>query len=83
MLSFKERVLSVVKKISRGNVLSYKSVARMAGSPKAYRAVGSILSKNFNQDIPCHRVVKSDGSLGGYNRGIKIKKALLKQEGAL
>ena len=79
--SFKERVLKVVRHIPRGKVLTYKEVAQRAGSSKAYRAVGHIISKNFNPTIPCHRVIKSDGSLGGYNRGIQKKKALLNQEG--
>lgn len=81
--SFKEKVLEVVKKIPKGKVLSYKEVARRAGSPKAWRAVGNVLNKNKNPEIPCHRVIRSDGSIGGYNRGIKRKKELLKHEGAI
>lgn len=83
MKSFQEKVYQVVKNIPRGNVLTYKEVARAAGSLKAFRAVGSALNKNTNPAIPCHRVIKSDGSLGGYNRGAKRKKALLKKEGAI
>jgi len=45
-----------------------KKVSR-AGSPRVYREVGNILNKNFNPTIPCHRVIRSDGKLGGYNRG--------------
>lgn len=78
--SFTERVFFVVKHIPRGEVLTYKEVAKRAGSLCAYRAVGTILSKNFNPTIPCHRVIKSDGSLGGYNRGIEKKKEMLFQE---
>lgn len=82
--SFKERVLGVVKKIPEGKTLTYKEVALRAGSPRAYRAVGSIMSKNFDPKVPCHRVVKSDGSLGNYNRGGTTKKLeLLKSEKAL
>ena len=82
-LSFKEKVYKIVKQIPRGSVLSYKEVARKAGSPKAYRAVGNILNKNYDKKIPCHRVVRLDGSPGGYNRGTKKKINLLKKEGAL
>lgn len=80
MKSFKEKVLSVVTKIPEGKVMSYKEVAKGAGKPNAYRAVGNILNKNYNPQIPCHRVIRSDGKLGGYNRGIKNKITLLRQE---
>lgn len=83
MRSFKERVYGVVKKIPKGKTLTYKEVAQRAGSPKAYRAVGIVLSKNYNPMIPCHRVLRSDGGLGGYNRGLKKKFLILKKEGAL
>jgi len=81
--TFKERVLKIVKNIKKGQVLTYKEVARLAGSEKAYRAVGNILNKNQNKKIPCHRVIRSDGKIGGYNKGAKIKKELLLKEGAL
>jgi len=81
--TFKEKVLKIVKNIKKGQVLTYKEVARLAGSEKAYRAVGNILNKNKNKKIPCHRVIRSDGKIGGYNKGIKIKKELLLKEGAL
>ena len=81
---FKEQVLNVVKSIPRGRTMTYKEVAQRAGSPGACRAVGSIMAKNFDPKVPCHRVIKSDGSLGNYNRGgIKKKMALLRKEGAL
>jgi O-6-methylguanine DNA methyltransferase len=79
--SFKNKVYDVVGKISRGRVLTYKEVAKKAGSPRASRAVGNILNKNRNTKIPCHRVIKSDGKIGGYNRGAKRKIYLLKKEG--
>lgn len=79
--SFKDRVLAVVEKIPKGNTMTYKQVAKLAGSPKAYRAVGNILNKNYNPKIPCHRIIRSDGSIGGYNRGIKEKRKKLKIEG--
>lgn len=77
-------VLKIVKDIPKGKTKTYKEVATLAGSPRAYRAVGSIMSKNFKKDVPCHRVIKSDGSLGKYNRGgISKKRALLRKEGFL
>ena len=81
MRTFKEKVLAVVKGIPKGSVLTYGEVARRAGSPRASRGVGAVLKTNFNPDIPCHRVVCSDGGLGGYNRGIRNKKSILKREG--
>lgn len=80
MKLFADRVKDIVRKIPRGKILTYKEVARRAGSPKAYRAVGNILNKNYNSKIPCHRVIRSDGTLGGYNRGIDKKRAILKKE---
>ncbi len=55
----------------------------MAGNPKASRAVGNILNKNYDKTIPCHRVIRSDGKTGGYNRGSKNKIKILKKEGAI
>jgi O-6-methylguanine DNA methyltransferase len=78
---FQRKVFEVVKKIPRGRVLTYKEVAKLAGSPRAWRAVGNILNKNFDPKIPCHRVIRSNGRVGGYNQGIKKKIALLKKEG--
>jgi O-6-methylguanine DNA methyltransferase len=81
--TFTDKVNDVVRKIPRGKVLSYEQVAKKAGSPRAYRGVGNILNKNHNPLIPCHRVIRKDGRLGGYNRGILKKKEMLKQEGYL
>jgi methylated-DNA-[protein]-cysteine S-methyltransferase len=78
---FKLKVLEIVKKIPKGNTLSYKQVASMAGNEKAWRVVGNILNKNYNPEIPCHRVIKSDGKLGGYNRGALNKEKILNSEG--
>ncbi len=80
---FKEKVLEIVAQIPKGKVLTYKEVASHAGNSRASRAVGNIMAKNFNSKIPCHRVIRTDGCLGGYNRGIENKRKLLKQEGAL
>lgn len=82
--TFTEKVRGVLRKIPTGKTMSYAEVAQKAGSPKAYRVVASVVSKNYDKDIPCHRVIKSDGTLGEYNRGgTKAKAALLKKEGAL
>lgn len=78
---FRERVFEIVKKIPQGKVLTYKQVAKKAKSPKAWRAVGNILKTNQNPEIPCHRVIRSNGKIGGYNRGKKEKINLLKKEG--
>ncbi len=80
MKTFTEKVHEVVKKIPRGKTLSYKEVAIRAGRPKAYRSVGNILNKNSDPRIPCHRVIRSDGSFGGYNRGALQKRKLLEKE---
>lgn len=82
MISFTEKVLEIVKQIPKGEVLTYAKVAELSGNKKASRAVGNILAKNTDKNIPCHRVVKSDGSIGMYNglRG-KSKLDILKSEG--
>lgn len=72
--TFTERVQATVKAIPAGQTLSYKEVAIKAGNPGAARAVARIMAANYNPDIPCHRVIKSDGTLGGYNRGGILKK---------
>lgn len=81
-MTFKEGVLKIVSKIPRGKTMSYKEVAKRAGRPGAYRAVGNILNKNFDPKVPCHRVIRSDGQPGGYNRGSKTKIRLLKKDKA-
>lgn len=78
---FATRVLEVVRRIPKGQVMTYQEVARAAGAPSAYRAVGNILKQNHNPHIPCHRIVRSDGKPGGYNRGKKEKIRLLQAEG--
>lgn len=78
--AFAKKVKVVVKKIPAGHTLSYKEVAKRADKPKAYRAVGNILNKNYDSKIPCHRVIKSNGEAGGYNRGKKMKIIKLRHE---
>ncbi len=77
---FRDAVFTVVKKIPKGQTLTYKQVAIAAGFPLAFRAVGNLLNTNYNLEIPCHRVVRSDGKAGGYNRGSEAKIRLLKEE---
>lgn len=81
--TFRDSVHDVVRAIPKGSILTYKEVAVKAGRPKAYRAVGNILNKNFDPSIPCHRVVRSDGTPGGYNRGAEQKIIRLTSEGAI
>lgn len=85
MTSFARRVISVVRSIPRGKTLTYKEVARRAGSPRAFRAVGNFLNRYDGRKIkiPCHRVVRSDGNTGGYRWGKNKKIALLRKEKAL
>ncbi|PIT92467.1 MAG: cysteine methyltransferase [Candidatus Harrisonbacteria bacterium CG10_big_fil_rev_8_21_14_0_10_42_17] len=85
MHSFKENVYRVVASIPRGQILTYKQVAERAGSPRAAHAVGNILNKNPHpkSKVPCHRVIRSDGSIGGYALGTSAKRSLLKKEGYL
>lgn len=83
-ISFTGRVRTIVKKIPKGKIFNYKQVAAAAGNPGAARAVGTILANNFDPTIPCHRVIRSDGKIGNYNRGgTKKKIALLMKEGAI
>jgi O-6-methylguanine DNA methyltransferase len=79
---FREKVLEAVKKIPKGKVLTYKEVAAKAGNAGASRAVGSIMAKNADKSVPCHRVIRSDGKIGEYN-GLqgKSKRELLIKEG--
>lgn len=82
--NFTKRVQEVVRKIPKGKTMTYGEVATKAGSAGASRAVGSIMAKNFDPTIPCHRVIRSDGNIGSYNRGgPTAKRKLLEAEGAL
>ncbi len=82
MQSFADKVRLVVKEIPRGSVMTYAEVASKAGSPKAVRAVANTMANNYDPEIPCHRVIRSDGTLGGYNRGgMEAKRGILQSEG--
>lgn len=81
-MTFAERVYAVVQKIPKGQTRTYKDVAYAAGKPNAYRAVGTILSKNSDLKVPCHRVIRSDGKIGEYNQiNGPSKRELLRKEG--
>lgn len=81
--AFRHAVLEVVRQIPRGQVRTYAQVAAAVGAPRAFRAVGSIMRSNYDPTVPCHRVVKSDGTLGNYNRpgGTETKRKILAEEG--
>jgi len=81
--SFRGRVFKAVSSIPRGKVLTYREVAKRAGNPGASRAVGNLLKQNYDPKMPCHRVVRADGKIGGYNRGEKLKVKKLKEEGII
>jgi methylated-DNA-[protein]-cysteine S-methyltransferase len=79
---FQRKVLLAEHKIPRGWVSTYGRIAQHLGVPGAARAVGSALARNpFPIIIPCHRAIRSDGSLGGFQGGLEIKRALLELEG--
>ena len=81
---FEKAVYRAALKIPSGEVRTYGWVARAIGRPKACRAVGNALNKNpYSPTVPCHRVIRSDGSLGGFALGLNTKKRLLKKEGIL
>ena len=84
VVSFKEKVLAIVRAIPKGATMTYKQVATKAGSPNAARAVGSLMKANYDTTVHCHRVIRSDGVIGQYNRGGREAKiALLRKKGAL
>lgn len=84
MTDFRNRVSAVVSRIPKGQVMTYAEVAAAAGNPRAARAVANIMAKNYDPDIPCHRVICSNGRPGGYNRGGESAKySLLASEGVV
>lgn len=89
---FSRKVLEITNRIPRGKLMTYSAVAGAANSPRAWRAVGSILRRHFRQresqlpisafkSVPCHRVIRSDGRVGGFARGEYEKERLLRLEG--
>ena len=79
--AFDQKVWKATQKIPYGQVRTYKDIAKMIGKPQASRAVGNALGRNpIPILVPCHRVIASNGTLGGYSIGLKIKKSLLNLE---
>ncbi|MBW2637451.1 MAG: MGMT family protein [Deltaproteobacteria bacterium] len=84
LTAFQKKVLITIMDIPEGKTRSYAWVAKKAGSPLACRAVGQALAKNpYAPDVPCHRVIASDGSIGGYSGGLAEKRRLLMRETAV
>ena len=81
LMTFDQRCLVMVMKVPKGKVTTYRELAHALGT-KAYRAVGQAMNRNPQLvSVPCHRVIKSNGEVGGYALGIDRKKELLKMEG--
>jgi len=81
---FQQKVLKIVREIPRGSISTYKKIAERLNKPGGARAVGNALANNpFPIIIPCHRIIRSDGTIGDYGGGVKMKKALLKMEGVM
>ena len=83
---FQKKVWGEIKKIPKGKTITYKELAIKIGNPKAYRAVANACAKNpLLVTIPCHRVIRNDGKMGGYRgeKGIARKKKLLRKEGVM
>ena len=84
LTGFSAKVLKIACKIPYGKVTTYSGLAAKIGAPRAARAVGTALANNpFPLIIPCHRVIRSDGTLGGFGGGLKMKKELLSREGII
>lgn len=77
--SFSESCYALLRKVPRGKITTYKEIANALGT-KAYRAVGNAMNKNPYAEVPCHRVVKSNGDVGGFASGTKKKIQMLKGE---
>src|SRR3989304_10589092 len=82
LTAFQKAVYRATAKIPKGQTRTYAQIAEAIGRPRAVRAVGNALNKNpFAPDVPCHRVVRKNGSLGGFAGGTAKKESLLKREG--
>ncbi len=80
---FTGRVLAAVTRIPPGRIATYGDIARVAGRPRAARAVGNIMRACNRPGVPCHRVVAANGRLGGYGGNLQLKRSLLRAEGVL
>ena len=79
--SFKYRVMAAVRRIPRGHVATYGDIAALAGSPRAWRAVGTIMRETRDPAVPCHRVIAAGGAIGGYGGNLQLKRELLRADG--
>ncbi len=80
-IMFSDLVFAACSRIKRGRVSTYTDIARAIGKPGASRAVGNALNRNRSPKVPCHRVVRSDGSVGGFAHGTRKKEEMLRAEG--
>ena len=78
---FRDRVLAAVRRIPPGRVATYGDIAALAGAPRAWRAVGTVMRECRDGATPCHRVIASGGGLGGYGGNLQLKRELLRAEG--
>jgi O-6-methylguanine DNA methyltransferase len=84
ILDFARRVYELTRRIPLGKVSTYQAIARAMKKPGASRAVGNALNKNpFAPQVPCHRVVRASGAIGGFASGPMKKTAMLKREGVV
>ena len=84
MTRFQSDCYDALKKVPKGKVITYAGLARMIGRPNAHRAVGSAMNKNpYAPQVPCHRVVKSNGDLGGFATDIEVKIKRVQEEGVM
>lgn len=82
--TFKQQVEEAVRSIPKGETRTYGEVAAIIGHPGAARAVGTVMANNTDKTVPCHRVIRADGKIGGYNRiNGPSKEELLRKEGAI
>ena len=81
MKAFRQRVINAVRRIPPGRVATYGDIAALAGSPRAWRAVGTIMRECRDPSTPCHRVIGAGGGLGGYGGNLRLKRELLRAEG--
>lgn len=78
----RQAVFNIVKQIPTGSLITYKQIGQLLGKPKSARAIAKILSTNYDPAIPCHRVIRTDGKISGYNRGgPQAKSKILQGEG--